>query len=727
MEEKKDRIPLDAKLLSLALIELNISRRNVSIYPENHPSIKASIEKAFRHLQELFEIRDEITLAIAKDTLIIDEYALDRKNPVYNEFAMSLYNMGIASLTFVTGVTEEEIIKFHRLITTDYDTLKEKGGLEKMLSRPGINHIKIGLIDYSAFHFVKGKKDLSKEKTNIWEDYVYGLMEGKLLTGADAEGFRAIPPAALSEMINSTFSGSEDNETYDKVITTYLHETSEKTRLKKGALGNVMNFIEGLNPSLKKQFLSGTFRHLTADPAETAKLAGGISSENLMLILKEVNERDEVIPETLKNLLEKFSKIKMKAVTMDTKCLNSGESVVDDIQLSPEAIKLFEHESKSRDYVSDSYKEELRKITDAEFDSVVDKTIRAVQSECKEENLDRFISELVLEFLEEDLYTEDELNQIPEKLLEYINFFQQTGQFDKLTVIFDRMTAFASINRYETISGEILDYMNSEEFIGDLMASYRFWGRKSRAEVIEFSRRLKEKLAEPLLDTVSAEDNTFLRHFYLDLLAGFGDYIIPLARERLNDKRWFVRRNMLVLLREVNKSSVLKDIKPYCTDRDIRLAAEAIKTYLHFNSPDVYKFIRLHLQSGRIEARDQIIKLIAAYRVKRLVPDLLKLFIKKDALGGDFHLKIPIVKALGEIGDTRALKYLLDICRSKSFLYRNSLEELKLAIFKSLNKYPLSDIRPFVTIGLKSKNDQVVSICSILLEKMENSERPKKA
>ncbi|MGW8272751.1 MAG: hypothetical protein ACWGN7_05110, partial [Thermodesulfovibrionales bacterium] len=72
MQQDKEKLPLDAKLLSLAIIELNISRRNVSIDPENHPSVRNSIKKAHGHLQSLFELRSEITLAAAKDTLVID-------------------------------------------------------------------------------------------------------------------------------------------------------------------------------------------------------------------------------------------------------------------------------------------------------------------------------------------------------------------------------------------------------------------------------------------------------------------------------------------------------------------------------------------------------------------------------------------------------------------------------------------------------------------------------
>jgi len=62
MIETKDSLPLDTRLLSEAIIELNISRHNVSIYPRNHPLVEKTLNKVFDFLQKLFELRKEITL-----------------------------------------------------------------------------------------------------------------------------------------------------------------------------------------------------------------------------------------------------------------------------------------------------------------------------------------------------------------------------------------------------------------------------------------------------------------------------------------------------------------------------------------------------------------------------------------------------------------------------------------------------------------------------------------
>ena len=123
MTPKDDKIPLDAQLLGYAIIELNISRRNVAIYPRDHPSVESSLSNAFKFLKQLFEFRSHITLAVAKDIIIIDQYHLDKKNPVFRDFALTLNRMHIAYITLKNGITKDELYRFHRFITEKTDDL----------------------------------------------------------------------------------------------------------------------------------------------------------------------------------------------------------------------------------------------------------------------------------------------------------------------------------------------------------------------------------------------------------------------------------------------------------------------------------------------------------------------------------------------------------------------------------------------------------------------------
>jgi hypothetical protein len=89
------------------------------------------------------------------------------------------------------------------------------------------------------------------------------------------------------------------------------------------------------------------------------------------------------------------------------------------------------------------------------------------------------------------------------------------------------------------------------------------------------------------------------------------------------------------------------------------------------------------------------------------VPDLVHLLRKKGFSGEDLYKKIPVVKALGEISDIKALEPLSEILSEKRFLFKGTSEQLKEEIYKTLKKYPIEHIKHLIEIGLKSKNKNI--------------------
>ena len=100
---------------------------------------------------------------------------------------------------------------------------------------------------------------------------------------------------------------------------------------------------------------------------------------------------------------------------------------------------------------------------------------------------------------------------------------------------------------------------------------------------------------------------------------------------------------------------------------------------------------RTALGSGEREIFEMALTISGAFRVKEVVPDLITLLKKMAKRGSDFDHKIPIVKALGQIGDPRALDALNHILASKSLLYKGPLQRLKEAISLTLKCYPCDE------------------------------------
>ncbi len=79
-------------------------------------------------------------------------------------------------------------------------------------------------------------------------------------------------------------------ETYDKVITTYMRRSSQ-TAFSSQDLKRLMDFINGLKPELKKQFLTSTVRTIATDMDSAYKALGGISIDEVIELLNAINDQ----------------------------------------------------------------------------------------------------------------------------------------------------------------------------------------------------------------------------------------------------------------------------------------------------------------------------------------------------------------------------------------------------------------------------------------------------
>jgi len=700
MSDNIEKIPLDARLLSDAIIELNISRRNVSIYPRNHPSVEKSLNRAFEFLHKLFELRPEITIAVAKDTLIIDDYYLEKKNPVYREFALHLSNLNIAYVTFITGLTNEELYVFHRFISVNADD-SSADVLQEQFRELNLIHIRTGFIDYGAFTFEEGKTRKETPNEQLWERYVYGLLEGTLQTEGMSDEIRDIPPEVLARLINKTASHELREESYDKVITSYIRRSSERLFSGKD-LKRLLDFINGLRPELKKQFLSSTVRTVSKDMDAAYKALDGVSVDEIIELLNTINEQKMVIPDALKNLLDKLSDFR----DIGPENVTIGDTMlVDDIFLSPDLTNLL-GEGDFKSYIDTTYQKEIQKLL--EFKSASSAAeLKEIEKEYSDEYIEKDFQQTILELLLSDIITEEEYQSFITTIKEQTDQLTWSGQYSQILKILQVLSANANRNRFPDITAEAIRYYYSQEFIANLIESFKVLGRQMREEAYMLCEYYAERIIAPLIDALIQEDSQIIRKFFVSILKQLGDRVIPEAVKRLGDSRWFVKRNMLYLLGECNREEVLPHIRPYARHENRKVSFEAVKCLL--NAMDGYglEAVKDYLSSESSESVEQGIALAGAYRIKKVVPDLIQLLKKRRIGGSDAYEKIPIVKALGEIGDPRALDALREVLSEKSLFFKGVTEKLKEEIYRTIRNYPYNAIRDFIEAGMKSKSEYI--------------------
>ena len=390
-------VPIDTRLLSETVIELNISRKNVSIYPPGHIQITRSIDRAFDILQKLFEIRSEMTLGVAKDTLLVGQDYLDQRNPVYRDFALSMNQQGIAAVTFIRGLDKEQLIRFHRIISTKPEDIVAMGGIERVMHNAAVPNIRVQAIDFDSLHLTEEKEifkpqpktvergSKSREKAvlgaagaragaGIWQDFVSHLASGTIAgqgqTGVSLKDAEKIDPSELAKLLNERkLDPGAAIQSYDRIISSHMRGAAEKqlTSEQSATLASLNSLLKELNPELRKQFLSVAFNRVSDNVQSplAEEVVGGFTDDMVIEMLGQANAEGKQISPTLAGLVQRLSMAKPHAATgsqgIGVPEKGTGGLAVPAMQ-AEHMQKLFDREAYEQ-YVSKDYDALLRNLS----------------------------------------------------------------------------------------------------------------------------------------------------------------------------------------------------------------------------------------------------------------------------------------------------------------------------------------------------------------------------
>ena len=701
MTHKNDEIPLDAKLLSYAIIELNISRRNVAIYPRDHPSVESTLTNAFKFLKQLFGMRSEITLAIAKDTIIIDTYHLDKNNPVYRDFAINLSKMNIAYITLKAGITKEELYRFHSFISEKIEDLTVNN-LKEALKKYKLTHIDVGFVDYRKFSTVDPKSVQQGNKVPLWERYVYGMIEGTLQSEAVSDEVRDIPPEILAKLLNKASVRDLKEESYDKVITAYMR-SSAGSIFSGQDLKRLLEFIDRLNPDLKKKFLSSAGRTFSEDIDSTYQSFRKMSVEEIEKFLDTMNKQTIAMPQPLMNLIDKLS----HSIPDSSEAIYLDEDQMEDEEFLPSNLaELFNNDNTSKNTeisVTGKDLEEIQNLLNFDAAQLRTSHLMEFETEFYDDLIEKRFNQIILELMSSETVSEEEYQAFVNIIKGQTEQLLWIGQYGQILDTLKIIELNKALHKFTDINSRALQYYHSSEFISLLIDSFRILGRNKRKVVSMICEYYDKKIIPYLIDALIEETSQIIRRFLMEIIKQFGSKVIPEATKRLNDDRWFVQRNMLYILSETDSKEVAAYIKPFCKNENSKVRVAAIKCLLNAADNYAIEIIREQLKSNQ-DNFELAIALSGSFRIKEVVGDLILILTKQERSGTDLLNKIPVVRALGDIGDPRALDAFRLIISSNSLLFRKIIEQLKEEVYKTLNKFNYESVKDLVEAGLKSRN-----------------------
>ncbi len=753
-KEAPQELPLDTRLLSETVIELNISRKNVSIYPPGHIQITRSIDRAFEILQKLFEIRSEMTLGVAKDTLLVGQDYLDQKNPVYRDFALSMNQQGIAAVTFIRGLDKEQLIRFHRVISAKPEDIVTMGGIEKVMQNADLPNIRVQAIDFGSLHLTeeteifkpqaktvergggKHREQASRGAVGahagegIWQDFVSHLASGTLAgegqSGVALKDAEQIDPSELAKLLNERkLDPGAAVQSYDRTISSYMRGVEKKqlTSEQSATLAGLNNLLKDLNPELRKQFLSVAFNRVSdnAQSAGAEEVVGGFTDDLVIEMLGNANAEGKQISPTLAGLVQRLSMARPHDApvgqTLDLQGKGAGGLVVPAMQ-AEHLQKLFDREAYEQ-YVSKDYEALLKNLSEEAGPAPEDFPVEEYAKTLEDAHLDFQIGRALLAFMEEKIDEED-YKEFAAKLVTIVPQFLETGNFELLWDISETLRRHSTDKPVKGIresASEARKIFLDADFRTKALIAFELWMRDKGPEAAGLILTLGPETVPGLMDIFSKDEAVGGRRVVFNLLCQFGDKAVQEAHKRLRDPRPYFIRNLLMLIRRVGTPSSIQQVKLLLRHKDPTVRMEALSTLLKFKDPGAIKLLREALHAEDPDVASQAVVLAGQYRVREVVPDVLARIKRVILFEADYTVNEEIIRAMGELGDVRAVPDLLKLARSGWTLYPQRQMKMKEVLFESLGRYPREAIADLLRSGEQLNNEAIRRACKKLMER----------
>lgn len=733
---------------------LAIAWKNLSAYPPGHPALVASLTLAHQRLQDLFTASGPVTFGISSDGLVAAQEKLTSSHA--RDLARALYLREVALLRMEPGLQAAELETLLRAMSASA-ARDDPRPLAEELSANGVTHVRVESVDFSQVRLTDETRS-GPAPRSLWDDLLRTILAGhvlssegrrlvesgeaanalgiasvlgEVLTGAGTAG-AGVPDGPGTGGSGGTGAGAGTTGTAGRTPA-----TGEAQRARLGArvaqaagrafqgspaervlaANQVAELVRALPADLREMLIATALKTLASDETAAealAALAGGLTPDTVLQALQRIKNEVPLSSHALR-LMHALSAAapspRLRQVQPPDPALLAELSVLfreDDIdRYNPE-----EHQSLLEAAAIDV----PVLVTAQEIPELGDR-LETVTDEALAERMAQTSVELLIRFKGQE-GTETLLARIDglfRSLLSSGRFELATALAEDLRRISDESAARPA---FRAQVDETLARMATSESVATMLDAFTRGGSTSAA----VARRLLDALghagAQGFLLALAGEKDKSRRRRILDLLVSLGPVIAAPAMELLDDERWYVVRNMIVLLQRVGERSALASIRRAADHHDLRVRLEAIKWLLAYDPEVPGDLLEKAINDPDLKLAEAAIVLAGSYGIKEATDPLLAVVDGYDLLGKRRTLRIKALKALGDLGDPAVLPRLDRYFRSP-LLTMASREERR-AAFRSLPLYPPEARRPYVERGLRARDPEIRRIC----ERLEREHPP---
>lgn len=625
--------------------DIDVATKSMLMYSETHPRTLQAVEQAFTILTQQLESLGAINISIAEGNLLIEGHAMEKGNPLIERFTRDIFARNIHSLSFIKGVTRQELVSFLRSLNLKPQRIKDLGGFDKVLESEGIKNVQANKVKYGIITEQDAAQATSEQV--LLSQLLLSMQTGSG-TGAIAENVEksvsasGTPDAASSifrvfQMLAQSLPATQaEQETAPQVKERFLQMFRSFSPDLQGKL--LLNAV--VKGSAMEGALGGFQRDLSPEELETSILAllqqSGNEQEVRTLVDTLEKERGVVLTDLVKKKLEERGLGKPPAPASPWEELLAKETLpVEDIDVLPETLATMLHQDASAE--ADRLSKKVFGLLGtgtteqkASIIKVIPAAIGVLSQHEKWKNI-----ELSLGFLINNYYRKETSPLVLIGYLSYfLNAFGKNFESKKFKECADQISLIKSkAATLEPLSSQVsVSLAELPISFGDAVKA----GKDGSEVALELVHACAGGGAGYVLDLLADEEDQRARKRLIDLTESFDPgQLLPEIERRLSDDRWFVARNMVTILSKMSSNESTRLLQKAASHSDVRVVKEIVKKLYNAAAPTDEPIVVQLLQHPDKSLRLQAIHVALMIQAFSAVPVLVHILNDRNPMETD--------------------------------------------------------------------------------------------
>jgi len=684
---------------------MTVGLRSWGFYPPEHPAVVMAVERLIATATDACAA-SMMQLAVTPRALLVDGVPLDSTDLAVVECAELLHDRDILQLTIASPPTDAVVRALLSILSLDRETRRARGGPAALWGAEDQTAFLLEQIDYQEILEREALGEGAARRDATWKSIVRSIIMGHTTFTAN-EQQRLLEIAqdvgAIGELCKDAREpfcmpdGSPMLTTQAAtILAVYRHIAKTVTALEPERIKEVIDSLAlaagTLEPTTALELLLQEDHADEGIPIITA-LKQSFDDQQVALLLARALSSPGQATSRLATVLDTLApdeQRKKRVLTLAKKLISErdfgSKRPVDDIRKSLDELLLQYDEST---FVSKDYRDSM----DHAASRAADLAARGLPPEMDDwlktlgaDSVRRLSGQLLIDLLRNETVP-GRMSETARDMGAFIEELLLAGAYSDCLPLVGELNAAAA--RTPAIAPDACRKAIESVGVSSPLAEAALGvADQSGAEMAAFETLIRAigPSTVPALVNAYGEHGGVATERTTAMLTRLGHAAIPAIAAALDDKRWFVQRELAKALGKIGTAAAVPPLQTLLRRTDLRVLETAVESLSAINDPAAERALHMVLKASTGEARAIVIASLAGLKDARVVPMLARVLQDSDAFGEEHALVLETLAALASIRDDRAVPQIAAVARAKRWTAWRKTRQLRQAALQALRK-----------------------------------------